>query len=131
MKRQILLSAMLISVLLASAQNPCKQGDEEAIAPKEPSTEKMADLTTVGQVPYDPNEIIGPEGYDSVRWVSVNDVLNYTIMFENDSNFATAAAQRVDVRFDFADKVGSDVGSLGEDTAAELDITFLHITESA
>ena len=55
-----------------------------------------------GNLSYDPNEIIGPEGYDSVRWVSINDVLNYTIMFENDPEFATANAQRVSVSFPFA-----------------------------
>ena len=52
----------------------------------------------------DPNEVIGPEGYDSVRWVSINDLLNYTILFENDPEFATAAAQKVDVRFNFPNK---------------------------
>ncbi|MGM9726319.1 MAG: T9SS type A sorting domain-containing protein, partial [Prevotella sp.] len=34
----------------------------------------------------------------------INDVLNYTILFENDPEFATAAAQMVDVRFDFQNK---------------------------
>jgi hypothetical protein len=52
----------------------------------------------------DPNEIIGPAGYDSIRWVSINDVLNYTILFENDPEFASANAQKVDVRFSFDDK---------------------------
>ena len=54
-----------------------------------------------GAASVDPNEVIGPAGYDSVRWVSINDVLNYTIMFENDPEFATANAQKVDVRFKF------------------------------
>ena len=62
------------------------------------STEK------VDQFSYDSNEIVGPQGYDSLRWVSINDVLNYTIFFENDPEFATANAQRVDVRFDFGQK---------------------------
>lgn len=57
-----------------------------------------------GATSIDPNEIIGPQGYDSLQWVSINDVLNYTIYFENDPEFATANAQRVDVRFAFSKK---------------------------
>lgn len=60
--------------------------------------------TTSGGISADPNEIIGPAGYDSIRWVSINDVLNYTILFENDPEFASANAQKVDVRFSFDDK---------------------------
>ncbi len=104
MKKISIFILVLFSFIAGYAQNPCVQGDNKpnvANAPEDLLAEKAE---TVGQVPYDPNEIIGPEGYDSVRWVSVNDVLNYTIMFENDSNFATAAAQRIDVRFDFADR---------------------------
>ncbi len=44
---------------------------------------------------YDPNEIIGPRGYGLDKWVAGNANLAYTIMFENDPKFASAAAQRV------------------------------------
>ena len=54
-----------------------------------------------GHESVDPNELLGPAGVDSVRWVSVNDILNYTIFFENDPALATASAQMIDVRFDF------------------------------
>ncbi len=43
----------------------------------------------------DPNDMIGPPGYGEPKWVSVNDVLPYTIRFENDPEFATAPAQKV------------------------------------
>jgi PKD repeat protein len=46
----------------------------------------------------DPNDITGPKGFDSLRWVSINDRLPYTINFENDSTLATTAAQRVTIR---------------------------------
>lgn len=72
--------------------------------------------TTSGGISADPNEIIGPAGYDSIRWVSINDVLNYTILFENDPEFASANAQKVDVRFSFDDKAwmrGFGLGSYG------------------
>lgn len=76
----------------------------------------LDDTSTSGGISADPNEIIGPMGYDSVRWVSVKDVLNYTILFENDPEFATANAQKVDVRFAFDDKAqmkGFGLGTYG------------------
>ena len=47
--------------------------------------------------PVDPNELIGPAGYDSLRWVSVKQSLLYKVLFENDPDFATAPAQNVTV----------------------------------
>lgn len=86
------------------AQVKCNQGDQCPIPKPGKEICPIADATPIGQQAYDPNELIGPEGYDSVRWVSINDVLRYTIMFENDPEFATAAAQVVDVRFNFPNK---------------------------
>jgi hypothetical protein len=43
----------------------------------------------------DPNDITGPNGYGEAKWVSVNDVLPYTIRFENDSKLATSAVNKV------------------------------------
>ncbi|MBK9336194.1 MAG: hypothetical protein IPM98_06260 [Lewinellaceae bacterium] len=45
----------------------------------------------------DPNDMIGPEGFGDPKWVSVKDNLPYTIRFENDPDFATAPAQRVEI----------------------------------
>jgi len=53
----------------------------------------------------DPNDIIGPEGYGNPKFVSVNDLLPYTIRFENDSTFATTAAQRVEIRQQLDDDI--------------------------
>ncbi|MCD4695710.1 MAG: DUF6531 domain-containing protein [Bacteroidales bacterium] len=47
--------------------------------------------------PIDPNEIIGSPGYDTAQWVSVNQNLAYTVLFENDHEFATAPAQNVHI----------------------------------
>ena len=97
---------MMLLVMSAWAQEGCNcQGDQKKRGQNDPMPYLGDDATSVGQLSYDPNEIIGPEGYDSVRWVSINDVLYYTIMFENDPDFATAAAQRVDIRFSFLDKL--------------------------
>ena len=46
----------------------------------------------------DPNEIVGPSGYDTLHWVSAKEVLPYKIYFENDSTFAEVPAQTVEIR---------------------------------
>ena len=82
----------------------------------QPNNVSLGAIGISGGISVDPNEIIGPMGYDSVRWVSINDVLNYTILFENDPEFASANAQKVDVRFSFDDKAwmrGFGLGSYG------------------
>lgn len=104
----ILLLTLLLSIIGngAFAQNTsvkCNQGDQKETV-RNPQEHYGTGTEIVGQFSYDPNEIVGPQGYDSLRWVSINDVLNYTIFFENDPEFATANAQRVDVRFDFGQK---------------------------
>lgn len=43
----------------------------------------------------DPNDILGPEGYEVPKWVSIKDRLEYRIRFENNPQFATAPAQNV------------------------------------
>lgn len=52
----------------------------------------------------DPNEIYGPEGYDTVHFINTTDPITYTIMFENDPEFATAPASRVEVTCPLDDK---------------------------
>lgn len=109
MKRLLLSLLIPISCCLSAwGQNGnegCSlKGYKETLTVNDPTKEQVGEVTSSWQLSYDPNEIIGPEGYDSVRWVSINDVLNYTILFENDPEFATAAAQKVDVRFDFSNK---------------------------
>ena len=104
MKRILVFISMLLCLTTVNAQVKCNQGDQKPPEQNDPENIPAGDATSSGQLSYDPNEVIGPEGYDSVRWVSINDVLNYTILFENDPEFATAAAQKVDVRFDFPNK---------------------------
>lgn len=47
-------------------------------------------------VPVDPNLIIGPDGQPTKKWVSVNDRMPYTILFENDST-ATARTRYIKI----------------------------------
>ncbi len=49
----------------------------------------------------DPNEILGPEGFGSRKFISSRNTIPYIINFENDPEFATAPAQRVEVRHTF------------------------------
>ncbi len=49
--------------------------------------------------PHDPNELDGPDGYGDDRYVSTADRMQYTILFENDPDFATAPASRVEVTY--------------------------------
>lgn len=41
-------------------------------------------MTPLLPVESPPTPMMRPIGYDSIHWVSVKDVLNYTILFEND-----------------------------------------------
>lgn len=116
MKRILFVILTLLCNLTVNAQVNCYQGDQN-LPDQNDHTQHPADSTTTsGGQSVDPNEIIGPAGYDSIRWVSINDVLNYTIFFENDPEFASANAQKVDVRFSFDDKTwmrGFGLGSYG------------------
>ena len=85
----------------------------------DPAPAKGAGLQIPVVAPVDPNEIIGPQGYvdaDSLRWVSTDATLGYTIYFENDPEFATANAQRVEIRHTLdenADIYSFGLGSFG------------------
>ena len=107
MKRIVLSLLIPISCCMTvwgQINDDCSKGNDKPQEVNDPTKEQVGEASSSWQLSYDPNEIIGPAGYDSVRWVSINDVLNYTILFENDPEFATAAAQKVDVRFDFPNK---------------------------
>lgn len=47
---------------------------------------------------WDPNEIIGEEGYGNDRWMGLDKKIAYTINYENDPEFAFAAAQTVEIK---------------------------------
>ena len=53
---------------------------------------------------FDPNEIYGPTGYDSVHFINATDPITYTINYENDPEFATGAASRVKITCPLDDK---------------------------
>ena len=104
MKNRFLLIFFLFACNSISAQVECFQGFQDKVKKTWEDTKKAVDAIVMGWYSVDPNEIVGPQGYDTLRWVGRDAVLDYTIYFENDPEFATAAAQMVDVRFDFKDK---------------------------
>lgn len=109
MKKIIIIGVLISGALFVFSQtdkNRCPEpgGCELPLPSPTPKPYPGDEANPDGMLSYDPNELLGPSGVDSVRWVSINDVLNYTIFFENDPEFATAHAQKVDVRFDFPDK---------------------------
>lgn len=63
---------------------------------------------------FDPNDITGPVGYDSLRWVSHKTVMGYTVRFENDPNFATAPAQKVTINHPIDDEMNMFSFRVGE-----------------
>jgi hypothetical protein len=56
------------------------------------------------QCAWDPNEILGSNGFGEEQWISVTENLNYTVYFENDPDFATASAQEVNIKVPIDDK---------------------------
>ncbi len=61
---------------------------------------------------YDPNAILGPDGVAAKKWVSVHDVLPYTILYENDKS-ATAPAKYVKVIYPIDGKQAANTFNLG------------------
>lgn len=103
---QFVLNTFFIGILLAYSNNEqvkCNQGNQQPLPQPMPEASIGDQASMIGLVSVDPNELEGPVGIDSVRWVSKNDVLNYTVFFENDPVFATAHAQIVDIRINMPD----------------------------
>jgi uncharacterized protein (TIGR02145 family) len=117
MKKQhkILIIILLLLGLsnLSFAQCSPGGGNQDKPAPIEqpPSHEDGVEVPSLNSC--EPNEIVGTEGYDSLHWVSVNQVLAYTVYFENDPVIATAAAQWVEVRLPLHPNVDKNSFGLG------------------
>ena len=62
----------------------------------------------------DPNDIIGPAGFDEDKWVGGDVILPYQIRFENDPALATASAQVVGITHPLDPAVDERTFRLGE-----------------
>ncbi len=56
------------------------------------------------QCSKDPNEIKGPAGFGESQMTAQKDKMDYTIMYENDPDFATAPASRVKITYPVGNK---------------------------
>ena len=93
----LILSAILIAGNLFSISNsygqcpPPPAGSQDSSDPDNDDFDWDVEIL----ISFDPNEIIGPEGYDTLHWVAAKDNMGYTINFENDPKMATAPAKNV------------------------------------
>lgn len=71
---------------------------------------------------YDPNDIIGPEGYGDEQWIGVNESHRYKIRYENDPEEANAPAQTVLIRHPLDESL--DIRSFRLGTYGFGDLTF-------
>lgn len=62
-------------------------------------------IAAIKLCPKDPNDITGPEGVDTLKWVSVREVMDYAVRFENDPIFATSNASVVFVTVPIDDNI--------------------------
>ncbi len=109
-----------MSITIWAENDICYKGKQQEQKAVDPTTSygDSQSMALIIQTSVDPNELEGPMGVDSVRWVSKNDVLNYTVFFENDPAFATAHAQIVDIRIDLPHEKLMDGFTLGTYTFA-------------
>ncbi|MEM9825059.1 MAG: CARDB domain-containing protein [Planctomycetota bacterium] len=76
---------------------------------------------------FDPNDILGPDGFGPERWVAATDTLDYTIRFENDPVFATAPAQVVTITQTFDDDLDPRTFRVGDFSIGDL---FFEVPEN-
>lgn len=100
--------------VFGSTNNDCEGGDQGKGSSGNTSGIAAAQGSATSVTSGDPNELHGPAGYDTLRWVSINDVLHYTIFFENSEEIAGANAQIIKVSFTFPYEQMMNSFQLGE-----------------
>lgn len=122
MKRILLILSMFLCIVAVKAQSgACYPGGDKSgpqgsggieQTPVTPSVGASASIEVLAS--SDPNEIVGPQGADdSLRWMSTEQTLGYTIYFENDPELATAHALRVEIRSKLDEKADPYTLGLG------------------
>ncbi len=116
MKRNIYLSVISSFLLFATHiyGSDCTGGHQGKTSSENTSGTAAAQGMATSVRSGDPNELHGPVGYDTLRWVSINDVLHYTIYFENSEEIAGANAQIIKVSFTFPYEQMMNTFQLGE-----------------
>lgn len=102
--RTYTIMGLLLLSINAYTQN-CNKFDQKEIKPIPEGVDSntVAEGNTSVCVPCDSNEIIHTKGYDALgdtlQWMATTASLPYTVYFENDSELATAAAQKVEIHY--------------------------------
>lgn len=108
----IKLLVVLIGISISSvgySQLKCDEPDDNK-PPKPPAKDPIKIPVVHG---VDPNIIEGPKGYDTIRWVSSKEELNYKILFENDPVFATGPVQTLSIYHPLDEHVDPSTFRLG------------------
>jgi hypothetical protein len=93
----IMFCTIIAIVSSAQKQSNCNKGDNGGPYGCNPDIPAYT-IQIEYRTSTDPNEIIGPPGYDTtIKWVSSNSTLPYKILFENSAEHATAPAQKVTI----------------------------------
>lgn len=71
----VFISLLLCLTAVADDKAKCNQGNQNRNDGNNHDQESLDSTSSSGGISADPNEIIGPMGYDSIHWVSVKDVL--------------------------------------------------------
>lgn len=119
MKRKIFIFTFLLALsqvipIYGANNKDCSGGDQGKGSSGNTSGSAAAQGSASAVMSADPNELHGPAGYDTLRWVSINDVLHYTIFFENSEEIAGANAQIIKVSFTFPYEAMMNTFQLGE-----------------
>lgn len=88
MSRIILIFFVTFFFPVIYSQVKCHHGEQNLPKDSTCTQDPLDGTSTSGGISADPK--MRPIGYDSIHWVSVKDVLNYTINFENAPEFVTA-----------------------------------------
>ena len=105
---------VLVNPIYGASKKDCTGGHQGKDSSGSTSGTAAAQGSATSVTSGDPNELHGPAGYDTLRWVSINDVLHYTIYFENSEEIAGANAQIIKVSFTFPYEAMMNTFQLGE-----------------
>jgi hypothetical protein len=126
---------LLLLIKSSFAQKQCKiPGDDKGKPGCPDSTQNCNEPKPDKSIPVlravDPNEIIGPTGYekivgsDTLKWVSAKQTLSYRILFENDPDFATAPAQNIRIELPIHPKLNPSSFRVGDFGFANMEFSI-------
>lgn len=126
-----ILYIIVVNCISTFAQNGCNPGDTNGNSGC-PDPNGNCSTTSSGNslgisirvlTAIDPNEIIGPAGYDNLKWVSGKQALQYKVLFENDPDFASGPAQNIRIELPIHAKFNTSAFRVGDFGFRNLDFS--------